>query len=134
MYSENASVPDFKGEMRKFHYDLAGAPLPELLAALREIVAVDQLLCGSDWPFTSRASAIELVHKLDVTPLLDARDHQAAMLGNALKLFPRLTDTEDEVSSENILAKIFQVRFNIRLKPDRSALVSTRHGPAQGTC
>lgn len=105
MYSENASVPDFKGEMRKFHYDLAGAPLPELLAALREIVAVDQLLYGSDWPFTSRASAIELAHKLDVTPLLDAHDHQAAMLGNALKLFPRLTDTEEEVSSENILAK-----------------------------
>lgn len=99
MYSQNATAPDFKGEMRKFHYDLAGAPLPELLAALREIVAVDKLLYGSDWPFTSRAGAVELARKLDTTPLLDARDRHAAMLGNALKLFPRLTKAEGENSS-----------------------------------
>ena len=82
--------PDVKGEMRKLYYDLAGAPLPELLSALREIVEVDRLLYGSDWPFTATAGCVALAGQLDRTPLPDARERQAAMLENALALFPRL--------------------------------------------
>lgn len=90
LYTEGKSHPNFKGAMRKLHYDLAGAPLPELLGALREIVALDKLLYGSDWPFTNTAGCVALAKQLDTTPLLDAQSRVTVMLDNALKLFPRL--------------------------------------------
>ena len=83
-------APDFKGEMAKLFYDLAGAPLPELLAALLQIAAPSRLLYGSDWPFTPTQNCAALAQKLDETPLLAGALREQAMTGNALALFPQL--------------------------------------------
>ena len=77
------SAPDVKGEMRKLYYDLAGAPLPELLSALREIVDVDRLLYGSDWPFTATAGCVARAGPLAATPRLGAPARPAAVGGDA---------------------------------------------------
>lgn len=81
---------NFKRELSRLHYDLAGAPLPELLSALLQIVSPERLLYGSDWPFTPTKSCMTLAKQLDETPLLTGEQRTQAMNSNALKLFPRL--------------------------------------------
>lgn len=39
-------------QLSTFYYDLAGAPLPRQLPALRSFASDSKLLYGSDWPFT----------------------------------------------------------------------------------
>ena len=86
--------PRIRDEMRKLYYDLAGAPLPELLPALLSIADAGHILYGSDWPFTQLSSCLELAAKLDDSPALDDTSNRDLMLGNALRLFPRLTQKE----------------------------------------
>ncbi len=88
--ADEALAVNFKGEMAKLYYDLAGAPLPELLSALLQIARPDHLLYGSDWPFTPAEGCAALAQKLDQTPLLAGDLRAQAMRGNALSLFPRL--------------------------------------------
>ena len=83
--------PRVRDEMRKLYYDLAGAPLPELLLALLSIADPDHILYGSDWPFTQLQSCLKLAADLDRSPNLDGTLHRSFMSGNALRLFPRLT-------------------------------------------
>ena len=86
--------PQVRKEMRKLYYDLAGAPLPELLPALLSIADPDHILYGSDWPFTQLESCSKLAAQLDSSTVLDGKQHRLFMLENALRLFPRLTQTE----------------------------------------
>lgn len=87
---QGQGFPDVRKELRKLHYDLAGAPVPELLGALLHVADPQHLHYGSDWPFTPLDSCEELAAKLDATPLFDEDTHRAAMSGNARRLFPRL--------------------------------------------
>ncbi len=82
--------PDVRTELRKLHYDLAGAPVPELLGALLHVANRRHLHYGSDWPFTPTEACEKLAGQLDATPLFDADTLRAAMSGNARELFPRL--------------------------------------------
>ena len=82
--------PDVRAELRKLHYDLAGAPLPELLGVLLQVADQQRLHYGSDWPFTTLEACEKLARQLDATSLLDAETLRAAMSENARRLFPRL--------------------------------------------
>jgi len=93
-FIHGGETPDFKGKMAKLHYDLAGAPLPELLSALLQIADPSRLLYGSDWPFTPTKSCAALAQKLDETSLLAGALREQAMTGNALKLFPHLASQQ----------------------------------------
>ena len=92
--AENHPLPDLRAELRKLHYDLAGAPLPELLSALLQVADTSHLHYGSDWPFTPAEACEKLARQLDATPLLDPETRRAAMSGNARQLFPRLAQME----------------------------------------
>ncbi len=83
--------PNVHGELKKLYFDLAGAPLPELLSALLQVADPNRILYGSDWPYTALALCTEVTGKLDQTPLLTERLREDVMHGNARKLFPRLT-------------------------------------------
>jgi 6-methylsalicylate decarboxylase len=84
-------IPQLKTEMHKLYYDMAGAPLPELLEALLKIVDPDHLLYGSDWPFTPIPAVEDAASGLASTPLLNGDLRQAMMAANALRLFAGLT-------------------------------------------
>jgi predicted TIM-barrel fold metal-dependent hydrolase len=84
-------VPQLRAEMRKLYYDVAGAPLPELLEALLRIADPERIFYGSDWPFTPMATVEDAASGLDATPLLAGKLRQAVMVGNALKLFADFT-------------------------------------------
>jgi len=85
------AVPQLKSEMRKLYYDMAGAPLPELLEALLRIADPERVFYGSDWRFTPMAAVKDAASGIDATPLLEREFRQAVMVGNALKLFADFT-------------------------------------------
>ena len=92
--TKDQPLPDLRAELRKLHYDLAGAPLPELLGALLQVADKSHLHYGSDWPFTPADACLKLARQLDATSLFDPEALQAAMGGNARQLFPRLAHME----------------------------------------
>jgi predicted TIM-barrel fold metal-dependent hydrolase len=83
--------PDTPADIRKalhdLHYDLAGAPVPEMLQALLGVADPAKLHYGSDWPFTPMETCEDLVRILDQTPLLAGALREAVMNGNAKALF-----------------------------------------------
>ena len=85
--------PNLHGELKKLYYDLAGAPLPELLSALLQIADPHHILYGSDWPYTALGLCTQVAGELDRTPLLDGGLREDVMVGNARKLFPRLMES-----------------------------------------
>lgn len=91
-------LPKMKDEMRKLYYDLAGAPLPELLQALEHIADKEHIFYGSDWPFTPDASTEKAATALDATTAIGSAEREAYMYGNALKAFPALRPAFERAS------------------------------------
>ena len=92
--TKDQPLPDLRAELRRLHYDLAGAPLPELLGALLQVADKSHLHYGSDWPFTPADACLKLARQLDAASLFDSEALQAAMGENARQLFPRLAHME----------------------------------------
>jgi len=82
-------APQFFGHLKRFYFDLAGQPVPRLLAALLTIADEDRLLYGTDWPFTPRPLVTRLAEALAATPLLSAAARTKMTRENAFALFPR---------------------------------------------
>ncbi|HEX4252526.1 MAG TPA: amidohydrolase family protein [Pseudonocardia sp.] len=82
--------PSMKEALRTLYFDLAGAPVPELLGALLEVADHGHILYGSDWPFTPTAVCADLAERIDTTPLLAGPLRTAVLSGNAARLFPNL--------------------------------------------
>lgn len=84
----SADAPcDIREVLHGLHYDLAGSPVPEQLAALLRVSDPAKLHYGSDWPFTPIEMCARLADRLDTTTLLDERQRDAIMSGNATALF-----------------------------------------------
>lgn len=79
------AAPSLRAALRRLHFDLAGAPVPELLAALLSVADESKIHYGSDFPFTPADSCVALGEQLDATPLLDAI-RTAVDSGNAEQL------------------------------------------------
>jgi predicted TIM-barrel fold metal-dependent hydrolase len=76
--------------LRTLYFDLAGAPVPELLGALLQVADHEHILYGSDYPFTPAAACAALAERIDTTPLLAEPLRTAVLSGNAARLFPSL--------------------------------------------
>ncbi|HEX2817341.1 MAG TPA: amidohydrolase family protein, partial [Phenylobacterium sp.] len=61
-----------------------------ILNMLRDVVGLDQVLFGSDFPYMRRDLAVGSVQKLEQTHVLSADERTRVLSGNAVKLFPRL--------------------------------------------
>jgi predicted TIM-barrel fold metal-dependent hydrolase len=73
--------------MKTLHFDLAGAPVPQLLGALLQLSDPSKLHYGSDYPFTPAASCKALALQIDKTNLLDDAQRAAICRSNAERLF-----------------------------------------------
>lgn len=82
--------PGMKQALRTLYFDLAGAPVPELLGALLQVADHGHILYGSDYPFTPTAACAALAERIDTTPLLAEPLRTAVLSGNAARLFPGL--------------------------------------------
>lgn len=76
--------------LKGLYYDVAGVCLPRQLPCLMQLVDVEHLLYGSDYPYTSLPACMILADMLDKTELLTDRQRQSIYSENALRLFPRL--------------------------------------------
>ncbi|QES88239.1 amidohydrolase family protein [Rhizosphaericola mali] len=80
---------DIFNELQSFYYDLAGAPLPRLLPALRTFAKDTHLLYGSDYPFTAENLLQKFLQKIKDSDL--SSDIQEDIFqNNAINLFKRL--------------------------------------------
>jgi len=75
--------------LRRLYWDTAASYRAPVLRMLRDIVGLDQVLCGTDFPYLRRDLAVSCVQMLAETPELSAEERTGMMSGNALKLFPR---------------------------------------------
>jgi 6-methylsalicylate decarboxylase len=82
--------------LKGLYYDVAGFCLPRQLAALLQIVDVNHLFYGSDYPYTPEFACIYLADALDKTNLLTDEQRCAIYHDNALELFPRLKENRKQ--------------------------------------
>jgi 6-methylsalicylate decarboxylase len=87
---EGKPMPSMRDAMRKLHFDVAGAPVPQLLDALLQVADPKRIHYGSDYPFTPAAVCEALLEKIETTPLLDRKTREGILRTNAHALFPRL--------------------------------------------
>lgn len=83
-------VPSLRDALRELHFDLAGAPVDELLNALLAVADPARIHYGSDFPFTPADTCLALADLLEGTAALDERQRAAIYAGNTRQLFPRL--------------------------------------------
>ena len=83
-------APSLRAALGRLHFDLAGAPVPELLRALLAVADPSKLHYGSDFPFTPADAAVALAERLDTTDLLDDELRAGVDAGHSLDLLPRL--------------------------------------------
>jgi predicted TIM-barrel fold metal-dependent hydrolase len=76
--------------LRRLYWDTALSYRDPVLHMLREVVGLDQVLFGSDFPYLRRDLAVTCVQRLGQTTELNAHERTQVMSGNALRLFPRL--------------------------------------------
>lgn len=72
-------------ELKKLYYEICSATSPMAMAALMQLVAVSQILFGTDYPWRYAGPTAE---EFDAYPL-SAADRRAINRGSALALFPR---------------------------------------------
>jgi predicted TIM-barrel fold metal-dependent hydrolase len=84
------TAPPMRAAMKRLHFDLAGAPVPNQLRELLDLADHDRIHYGSDYPFTPTPACDMLLRQIEATDLLDAEQRVAIFRANALALFPRL--------------------------------------------
>src|SRR5882724_2030104 len=90
----DGAAPSVREAMRQLHFDLAGAPVEELLRALLSVADPANLYYGSDYPFTPAGVCVGLAQELEKTSLLDDGLRDQMFQGNARALLPRLSSTD----------------------------------------
>ena len=85
---------DVIGQLRRFHYDLAGTALPRQIPALLGLVEPDRLLFGSDYCWTPPPVADAHIAAVDAAkPPLPDSTWRSVTTANAQRLLPRLVPT-----------------------------------------
>lgn len=76
--------------LRRLYWDTALSYGEPILRMLRDLVGLDQVVFGSDFPYLRRDLAVNCVRRLERTTEFTADERTRVMGGNASKLFPRL--------------------------------------------
>lgn len=88
-----ASEQDVFDTLGRLYYDLALSTHPTVLAALRNLTPLTNILFGSDWPFTPDIGVARGIYQLTAQSGLPEADLQAINRTNAERLFPRFART-----------------------------------------
>ena len=77
---------DIRGNMKKMYFDLAGSPLPLHLPMLLDIVGIERLVYGVDFPYPSLEDGLAHGDKIDTSDLLTEEQRKIMYIDNARKL------------------------------------------------
>lgn len=91
--------PSVREALRRLHFDLAGAPVEELLTALLAVADPSRIHYGSDFPFTPADACVRLAERLDSAASLPEELRAAVDRDNTTALFPHLSAAVEAVSS-----------------------------------
>lgn len=83
---------DFKADMKHVYFDVAGFPVNKQLHDLLLDVSVENLLYGSDAPYTPNIACLAQAGGLETVSMLNRNDKENLFTGNAVRLVPRLGD------------------------------------------
>ena len=92
IFALNDMPLNFKADMRHVYFDVAGFPLQKQLHAPLKDVKVENLLYGSDTPYTPNIACIALSGGLESISGLSEEDKNKLFTENAIRLIPRLAD------------------------------------------
>ncbi|WP_241127505.1 amidohydrolase family protein [Novosphingobium terrae] len=82
--------PSMRDALKRFHFDLAGMPVPDMLSALLHVADPAKIHYGSDWPYTPVGACRALAKALDETPLLSPEMRANVMYRNAEALIGKV--------------------------------------------
>jgi 6-methylsalicylate decarboxylase len=77
---------------RTLYWDTALAFGDPVLRMLRSVVGLEQVMCGSDYPYFRRDLALGCISTLRRTEELTTGERDAVLSANALRLFPRFAN------------------------------------------
>lgn len=80
------ALPSVRSALAQLHFDLAGAPIAELLGALMQVADIGKIHYGSDFPFTPAAACVALSDRIDETPMLDDATKMRVLAENSREL------------------------------------------------
>lgn len=83
-------APSLRTALRRLHFDLAGAPVDELLTALLSVAEPEHLHYGSDFPFTPADACAALAGRLESTHALTDDQKAGIDWGNTAALVPQV--------------------------------------------
>lgn len=92
MPAQDSDKPDVFAELKGLYYDVAGFCVPRQLSVLLGIANPENLLYGSDFPYTPQFGCKLLADALENTDLFADTNRQDVYRNNALRLFPRLAN------------------------------------------
>ena len=75
---------------RRLYWDTALSWGDPVLRTLREVVGIDHVVFGSDYPYLRRDLAVSCREQIEASPELTDRERTAVLGGTAAKLIPRL--------------------------------------------
>jgi 6-methylsalicylate decarboxylase len=78
------------GMFRRMYWDTALAAGDPVLRMLRDIVGIDHVLYGTDFPYLRRDLAVDSKQRILESSELNDSERRAILGGNASRLFPRL--------------------------------------------
>jgi predicted TIM-barrel fold metal-dependent hydrolase len=85
-----ATPPSVRQALKHLYFDLAGAPVDEMLRALLAVADPSKILYGSDFPFTPADACVQLADRLASTESVDEELKREFFRGNARALFPAI--------------------------------------------
>jgi predicted TIM-barrel fold metal-dependent hydrolase len=81
---------DFFGAMKHVYFDLAGFSLPKQIQILKQNVPAQNMLYGSDGPYTPELVTVAQAGALEQTKQFNMNEKEMIFTQNAIALFPRL--------------------------------------------
>lgn len=109
MKQEHPELPlDFKGDMQHVYFDAAGFSLQKQLADLLKDVSIDNVVYGSDTPYTPNVGCVALCGGLEKLDWLSDVEKEKLFTRNALTIVPRLQDVL------NIKADVPSINYAVR--------------------
>ena len=81
---------------RRIYWDTALSATDPVFRLLRDVAGIDQVLFGTDFPYLRRDLAVNARQRILESSELSHSEKQAVLVGNAVRLFPRLQPIRDK--------------------------------------
>lgn len=135
-FRNNMKTPvplDFKADMKHVYFDVAGFPVNKQLHDLLLDVSVNNLLYGSDMPYTPNIACIAQTGALEKVSGMSRNEKDNMFTFNAVRLVPRLSDILDvSVSGKTVCYSDSPLTFKEKTSRNVRSLISKLYSKVFG--